>query len=790
MKSETDPRIGVFICHCGGNISDTIDINKVRDVVRGFEDVKIAETDEYVCSTAGQNMIINAIKNQNINRVVVASCTPQLHLETFRQTVSEAALNPYLFEMVNLREQVSWVHDNVDQATAKAIDLIRGAVNRAKHLEELHSIVTNIKQSVLVIGGGIAGIQASIEMADKGYQVYLVERSPSIGGHMAQLSKTFPTFDCSYCILAPRMVSAGQHRNIELFTLAEPVSLKGVPGNYVVGVKERPRYIDGTKCTNCGECVKLCPIDVHNEFEEGLQQRKAIYIPFPQAVPRVYTIDAEHCLYLTKGVCKLCERVCKGGAIDFNQKERIIEFNVGAIIVSTGYEQIDPEVMGEYRHGWHSDIVTNLQFERIAIQGFGRPSDGKLPKKVAFVLCVGSRALTEGAVEYCCNIGCMAAIKQALLLEKAVSNAEPWIFYQDIRADGKRYEEFYASAREHNVKFVRGLAAQVFPSSNGLVIKAEDTISGTPIEETFDMVVLSTAIIPRLGTEDLSKILGLHLGSDNFLLESHYKLKPIDSSKDGIYLCGCVLSPKDIRESVLESMATASKAATFIGKGKYFVSPEIATIDQNRCDLCKSCISICPTNAIDAVDSEIKVNSISCIGCGACILSCPKEAIDLTNFTEEQLISQIRGVSISDGQEPKIIAFVERKTAYASLDLAGQTRLSYSPNVRIILIPSCMRIGTKHLLNALAYGADGIIFVEGDDSPFAGDQLRHHVIKLKNELRLHGVNSMRLASITTTIPEYNKVLNLFESFKKRILKLGNVTTQKRNKLKKNIANAL
>jgi heterodisulfide reductase subunit A len=774
VKGETDPLIGVFICHCGGNISDTIDINKVQDEVKEFEGVKIVKTDEYICSTAGQNMIKNAIRNQRINRMVVASCTPQLHLETFRQTVSEATLNPYLLEMVNIREQVSWVHDNVDKATAKAIDLIRGAVNRAKHLEELHSIETKVEQSALVIGGGIAGIQASLEIADKGYQVYLVERSPSIGGHMAQLSKTFPTFDCSYCILAPRMVSVGQHRNIKLYTLTEPIALKGVPGDYAAIIKEKPRYIDVTKCTSCGECTTLCPVKVYSEFEEGLQQRKAIYIPFPQAVPRVYTIDAEHCLYLTKGVCKLCERACKGGAIDFNQKERIIELNVGAIIVSTGYEQIDPKVMGEYRHGWHPDIVTNLQFERIAVRGFGRPSDGKPPKKVAFVLCVGSRALTEGAVEHCCNVGCMAAIKQALLIKKAVS------------ADGKKYEEFYAYAREHNVKFVRGLAAQVFPSKNGLVIKAEDTVSGTPIEETFDMIVLSTAIIPRLGTEELSRTLGLHLGSDNFLLESHYKLRPIESSRDGIYLCGCVLSPKDIRESVLESMATASKAATFIGKGEYLVSPEIANIDQNQCDLCKSCISICPTNAIDIVDSEINVNPISCVGCGACILSCPREAIDLSNFTEEQLIGQIRGVSVRDIQETKIIAFVERKTAYASLDLAGQTRLSYSPNVRVILVPSCMRIGTKHLLNALAYGVDGIIFVEGDDSPFAGDKLRQHVIKLKRELRFHGVNTMRLASITTTIPEYNKILNLFESFDKRISKLGNIKAEKRNKLKEKI----
>ncbi len=783
---EEQPSIGVFICHCGGNISDTVDVKKVRDAGEQFEGVKIAETDEYVCSIAGQNLIKTAIREQNINRVIVASCSPQLHLETFRRVLSELGVNPYLFEMVNIREQNSWVHDNIDQATLKAIDLIRGAVNRAKYLKELHPIVTKVKQSVLIIGGGIAGIQASLEMADKDYQVYLVERSPSIGGHMAQLSKTFPTFDCSYCILAPRMVSAGQHSKIELITMAEPTAIKGVPGDYIVSIKERSRYIDVHKCTSCDECAKICPVKVPSEFEEGLLQRKAIYTPFPQAVPRAYAVDPEHCLYLTKNVCRLCESVCRGNAIDFNQKERMIELNVGTIIVSTGFDQIDPKVMGSYRFGWHPDIVTNLQFERIALNGFGKPSDGKRPKKVAFILCVGSRALTEGAQEHCSKICCMVAIKQALLLLKAVPDAEPWIFYQDIRADGKGYDEFYTYARDHKVRFVRGLAAQVIPSNNGLIVKSEDTIIGMPIEENFDLVVLNTAIIPKSGTKELAKILGIHVGSDDYLLEKHYKLSPVDSIREGIYLCGCVLSPKDVRETVLESMATASRAATFMGKGECLTSPEILIIDPEKCNLCGECAPICPTNVIEIIDDEMKINPISCIGCGVCVLACPREAIDLSNYTEEQLMSQIEGVSIGNLQEAKIIVFVERKTAYASLDLAGQTRQSYDSNIRIIRVPNCIRIGTKHLLTAFAYGTDGVIFVEGDDSPFAGDKLRQHVIKLKKELRHNDINTMRLVSITTTIPEYAKVLNLFKTFNKRLSSLGRVKTKVRQRIKEKI----
>ena len=786
MTSEDEPRIGVFICHCGGNISDTVDVEKVKDAVAQFEDVKIAETNRYACSTAGQERIKSWIKEQGVNRVIVASCSPKLHLETFRQAVSEAGLNPYLFEMVNIREQNSWVHDNVDQATAKTIDLIRGAVNRAEYLEELHPVTTKIKKSVLVVGGGIAGIQASLEMADKGYQVYLVERSPSIGGHMAQLGETFPTLDCSYCILAPRMVSAGQHKKIKLITMAEPIALKGTPGNYVVSVKVRPRYVDETKCTSCNECAKVCPIKLPNEFEEGLLQRKAIYIPFPQAVPRVYAIDQEHCLYLTKGVCRLCEKVCTGKAIDFNQKEKVIELNVGAVIISTGYTQIDPKAIGEYRYGWHPDIITNLQFERIMVNEFKRPSDGKIPKKVALILCVGSRALTERAKEHCCKIGCMAAIKQAIVFQKAVPDAEPWIFYQDVRADGKGYEEFYARAREQNVKFVRGLAAQVIPSNRGLIVKAEDTIAGVPIEENFDLVVLSTAIIPRPDTEELAKNLGLHTGPDGFLLERHYKLNPVDSPRAGVYMSGCVLGPKDVRETVLESMATGSKAATFIGQGELEASPEIPKIDLDKCNLCGECIPVCPTNALAIIDSEIKVNAISCINCGACIHACPMGAIDLNNFTDKQLIGQIQAVSTGELKEPKIIAFIERNTAYTALDLAGNKREDYIPNVRTVLVPSCMRVSTKHLLNAFAYGADGVLFIEGDDSPFAGDKLRQHVIKLKKELRSYGVNTMRLQSMVTTIPQYSKILDLFGTFNKRLLSLGKIPVEKRKKIREKL----
>ena len=786
---ETAIRIGVYICHCGGNISDTVDVEKVKEAISKLDNVKIVETVDYLCSTQGQSLIKSGIKDYGINRVVVASCSLYLHLGTFRRAVSEAGLNPYLLEMVNIREHCSWVHDNIEQATKKAIDIVRGAVNRVRHLEVLHPIKTKVKKEVLVIGGGISGIQAALEMADKGYQVYLVERNPCIGGHMAQLSETFPTLDCSYCILAPRMVSVSQHPRIKIITMAEPVALEGMPGDYTVTIRVKPRYVDIEKCTGCDECTKVCPVEVPDEFNLGLTWRKAIYIPYPQGTPRAYVIDTDNCLGLAPIACGKCIEVCDPGAINYDMQPEEIKLNVGAIILATGYEQISPNDFGEYSYGTHPDIVTNLQFERIMHLGFKKPSDGRLPKKVAFVLCVGSRALQERAKEYCCKIGCMVAIKQAIMLKKAIPNVEPWIFYQDIRADGKGYEEFYARAREQGVKFVRGLAARVLPTNDGLIIKAEDTIAGIPVEEKFDMVVLSMGITPRPDTEELAKIFGLHTGPDGFFMERHYKLNPVDSAKEGIFVSGCALGPKDIRESVEEGMAAASRAATFIGQGELEVSPEVPVIDRGKCDLCGKCVEICPTKAITIKDSSISVTPIACINCGACVPACPKDAIDQNNFREKQLIAQVQGVSMGELKEPKIIAFIERKTAYSSLDLAGTRRLSYIANIRPITVPSCMRIGIKHLLNAFAYGADGVVFVEGDDSPFAGEKLLKHVTELKKELQKYEISPLRLQSMTTTIPQYDKAVKLFATVNARISRLGKIKAEEREKLKEKLQSA-
>jgi heterodisulfide reductase subunit A len=783
MSDESKLRIGVYICRCGGNISNSVNVNQLQDAVKQLPDVTLVETDDYLCSTIGQETIRQGILEDHVDRFVIAACTPRMHLETFRRTIASMGMNPFLLEIANIREQASWVHDEADLVTSKAIDLIRGAVNRAKYLDELEEIIVPVNQRVLVVGGGIAGIQAALDIADQGYSVILLDRNPYIGGHMAQLSKTFPTLDCSLCILAPKLVNVEQHPNIEVMTMAEVCMVSGSPGDYTVSIEKKPRYVT-EDCTLCGDCEPPCPVVTPNTFESGLIANRAIYLPYAQSVPSRYVIDMTSCVRSDDVSCDKCFQVCAPRAIDFDMKPEIVDVNVGSIVVATGFDLQDPTSIGEYQYGTHPDIITNLQFERLLIDGLRQPSTGQVPKKVAFILCVGSRMLTMNTgrgVDHCCKIGCMAAIKQAILSLKEIPNLEPVIFYQDIRADGKGYEEFYAYARDHDVKFVRGRVAGVIPSKEGIVVNAEDTVLSMQIAETFDLVVLSPAILPSKGTEMLSKLLGIHLGSDGFFLERHYKLRPVDSAREGIFLSGCALSPKDVRETVLESMSTASKVLAFIGKGEYSASPKIATVSPQRCTRCELCIPKCPMEALSLVDSAIQVHPISCIGCGICVVECPHDAIDLKHCTEKQLLSQIRGISTPDGQ-PKILAFLDEDVAYASADYAGQLRQTYPANVRIISIPSTGRIGLKHLLHAFTYGVDGIILIEGEGRVFSDEQLRQRARKLRADLRARGINPLRLVTTTTTIPQYHKLLDVFELMNKRLSSLGQVKEETRSKL--------
>ncbi|HEY9187149.1 MAG TPA: CoB--CoM heterodisulfide reductase iron-sulfur subunit A family protein [Ignavibacteria bacterium] len=664
-------KIGVFVCHCGENIGKTVDCPRAAQESAKIPGVVISVDNKYTCSDPGQNMIKNAIKEYNLDGVVVASCSPHMHEKTFRKAVASVGMNPYMCEIANIREQCSWVHDDVEEATKKAIDLIRIAVEKVKRNFALTPIKVPVTKRALVIGGGISGIQSALDIANAGYEVVLVEKEPSIGGHMSQLSETFPTLDCSQCILTPRMVEVYQHPKIKLLTYSEVEKVEGFIGNFKVTIKKKPRYVDETKCTGCGLCTQKCPIKkAPNEFEQGMIKRTAIYVPFPQAVPNIPVIDNTVCTYFRTGKCQMCVKVCGKEAIDFNQKERFVVEEVGAIIVATGYSlyKIDKKPKdspikgyGEYGYGIYPDVIDGLQFERLASASgptageIKRPSDKKEPKKVVFIQCVGSRDESKG-FSYCSKICCMYTAKHAMLYKHKVHDGEAYVFYMDIRSGGKMYEEFVRRAiEEDDVKYIRGRVSRIYEDGGKYIVKGEDTIAGIPVEIDADMVVLATAIVAQNDSKKLAQTIGIPYDKYGFLNEVHPKLRPVESSTAGVYLAGACQAPRDIPESVAMASAAASKALVLFGSDMLEREPTIAKVNESTCAGCFYCQKVCAYNAIEK--KEIKdrngnfvkyvayVNPGLCQGCGTCNATCPSKSVELIGYTDEQIFAEINALA-------------------------------------------------------------------------------------------------------------------------------------------------
>lgn len=643
------PRIGVYLCHCGTNIAGVIDIKKLLSYVETLPNVTVARDYTYMCSDPGQQLIRKDIHESKLNRVVVAACTPTLHEATFRKVLQEEGLSPYYFEMANVREQDSWVHmNNPEEALELAKDILRMAVARAAVLEELKPKEVKVGRNALIIGGGIAGISAALDLANSGFTVYLVEKSPTIGGRMAQLDKTFPTMDCSSCILTPKMVSVARHPNVKLFTYAEVKDVKGFIGNFKVTILQRPRYVDEKKCTACDECAKICPVEVPDEFNAYLSWRKAIYIPFPQAVPPAYVLDEANCLGLTPLACGKCKDVCEPQAIDYDQAPKEIEIDVDTIVVATGYDPYNPLNDQEYNYGVFQNVVTSLEMERM-LNASGptagkvlRPSDLKEPKRVVYAQCVGSR--NQRTNLYCSRVCCMYAVKQARQLKEKHTEIDVRIFYIDLRAFGKGFEEFYErTARDHGVLFTRGRVAEILedPKTRNLIVRAEDTLSGSPLEIEADLVVLSVGVVPSTDTKEIRRILKIPTGPDGFFLEAHPKLRPVDTVVEGVLIAGTAAGPKDIPDTVAQAKAAASGAASLMAPGIYVVEPYYAVVDDSICGGCGICAPLCPFRAITIEDKRAKINEALCKGCGACASACPAGAIKMNHFTDEQVMVQI-----------------------------------------------------------------------------------------------------------------------------------------------------
>jgi len=646
-------RTGVYICHCGLNIAGVVDVEEVAKYAGQLPGVVVSREYRYMCSDPGQDLIKDDIKELGVNRVVVASCSPRMHEPTFRKAVEDGGLNPYLYEHANIREHCSWVHDDKELATNKAKDLVRAAVRRVCRHEPLVVREAPFTPSVLVIGGGIAGMQAALDIANGHQKVYLVERDPSIGGHMAQLDRTFPTLDCSECILTPKMSDVGHHPFIELHTYSEVEEVSGSIGSFKVKIRKKARYVDESKCVGCGDCEEKCPWKVPSEYEMGLAKRGVIYIPFAQAIPNVATIDGEHCVYLQKGKCRACEKACEAGAIDFEQKDEIIEVEVGAIIVATGYDQFDPAVISQYGYRRFDNVLTGLEFERLTCaagptEGKILLKDGREPESVALVHCVGSR--DQNYHEYCSRVCCMYALKYAHLA-KELTKADVYQFYIDMRCFGEGYEEFYKRLSEEGVNFIRGKVAKITDDAvtdeekGKLVVVSEDTLLGKLIRVPVDMVILCSALQPRADAENVGKILNINRRADGFFLERHVKLDPVATPTDGIFIAGCCEAPRDIPDTVAQAEATAAKALSLISRGTVTLEAAISTVDESICHGCGRCEEVCPFSAPSIVSKNgvmvSEINEALCKGCGACAVICPTGAVTIKHFTQDELLAQV-----------------------------------------------------------------------------------------------------------------------------------------------------
>ncbi len=661
-------RIGVFVCHCGTNIAGTVDVRAVAEALKHEPGVVFSTEYQYMCSEAGQNIIKEAIKENKLTGAVVCSCSPRMHEATFRKTAQAAGLNSYMVEIANIREQCSWIHKDMATGTEKAIALGKAAIAKVHLNAPLVPGESPVVKRALVIGGGIAGIQTALDIAEAGFEVDIVEKQPTIGGKMTQIDKTFPTLDCAACILTPKMVDCAQNDKIKIYSYSEVEKVSGFVGNFTVTIKKKARFVDETKCTGCGVCTEKCPVkNVPNEFNLGMNNRRAIYIPFAQSVPKVATIDANYCNMLKNGKCGVCSKVCGAGAIDYTQKDTFVEEKYGAIVVATGFNPIKIDGYDEFAYSQSKDVITSLEFERLTNAAgptngtLLRPSDGKHPHTIVFVQCVGSRESNscKGGKEYCSKICCMYTAKHAMLTREKYPDTDVYVFYIDVRTPGKSFDEFYRRAVEqYGVHYIKGMVGKVVPKADGtLDVQASDLLDNKQLHINADLVVLAAAIEPDKTARPLATMLTASMDTNDFFTEAHPKLRPVESPTAGVFLSGTCQGPKDIPETVSQASAAAAKVIGLLVKDKLTGNPCVANSNELMCNGCSACEKVCPYGAITYEDKEFRmpnrtiairrvaqVNPAVCQGCGACTVACPSGAMDLKGFSNRQIMAEVDAI--------------------------------------------------------------------------------------------------------------------------------------------------
>lgn len=786
VKAGEELRIGIYVCHCGSNIASVISPEEVAEYARTLPGVVIAKEHRYLCSDPGQGLIQDDIREYDLDRIVVGACSAAMHEPTFRACIADAGLNPFFFEMANIREHSSWVHPHEQEAaTQKAKEILAAAIAKVRYVTPLDRFEVPVTQRALVIGGGIAGISAALDLADMQIDTILVEKSPTIGGRMAQLDKTFPTMDCSICIEAPKMVDIGKHKSIDLLTYSEVKHVDGFIGNFQVQVERKPRYVLLDRCTGCGLCAEVCPISVPNEFEEGLGPRKAIYVPMPQAVPAVYTIDRDACIE-----CYKCVEACGSlEAINFAEEPERIDLDIGTIIVATGYDVWDPTEIEEYGFGVYDNVTTMMEIERLHCAGgptlgeLVRPSDGRPPASLGLIQCVGSR--DKRYHEYCSGFCCMYTIKNALLLKQHAPEMEITIFRIDIRTPGKSYEEFYERARQAGIKFVQGRPAEILEvaETGNLIVRVDNMNLGKPMEYEVEMVGLAPAAIPSAGSQDLARTLTVPVDSNGFFHESHPKLKPLDTSTEGIYLAGSAQGPKDIPQCVSQGSGAAGRAARVLSHATWEIDPIVAYVFPERCinatgGSCDFCARACPYGAVDnkpGSGEPTRIIPAKCVGCGTCVAECPHNAITQYHFTDGQILAQIHAM-LADNPEDKVLAFTCRWCSSMGADNAGVSHFEYPANTRNIMVMCAGRIDRDFVLEAFRLGA-GAVVVSGchpqDCHYITGRQhAGERMDKVSTQLRKLGLAEGRFRMESVSATEGAKWARIMQETSQRVRELG------------------
>jgi len=503
-------------------------------------------------------------------------------------------------------------------------------------------------------------------------------------------------------------------------TYSEIENVGGYIGNFNVTVRKKARYVDENECNACGECEKICPVVAPDSFQEGFSSRKAIYMPFPQAVPSVYILNDQDCLGHNPIACGKCADVCEKNCIDFDMKDEIVNLKVGAVIVATGMDVYDPTEMDEYGYTKYENVITSMEFERLISAGgpteghFIRPTDQTTPKRIAFIQCVGSRSQSPIGNPYCSNICCMNTIKDSLLLKDHYKDVDISVFYMDIRAFGKGFEDLYQRSKQAGVKYLRGLPGEIFEDdkTKNLTLLAEDTTTGDIVDHEFDLVVLSVGVIPRKDSSVVQKLLTLSKTEDGFFMESHPKLKPVDAPTGGVFFAGCAEFPKDVKDSVTQASAAAARAQILMNAGQISVEAITSVIDQDMCTSCGICVKVCPFNAITGGDAKTKtpaqVIEAACKGCGTCAAECNFDAITMKHFEDAQITAQVEAILDKDAEE-KTLVFACNWCSYAGADLAGLSRLQYPTSQRVIRTMCSGRVDSKFIIHAFEEGAPMVL---------------------------------------------------------------------------------